>query len=56
MAHSTHPHIDAADRAERRARRQPRPPVRRTATRSAIVAAELREITDLPHINMWDAR
>lgn len=43
MAHSIHPNLTADQRAERRARRQPRPPVRRQATRTAVVLAELRE-------------
>jgi hypothetical protein len=56
MSHSIHPNLTADQRAERRARRQPRPMVRRSGTRSAVVAAELAEITDLLHTNMWDAR
>lgn len=47
MSRTEHPNITADDRAERRARRQPRPPVRRTATRAAVVAAELREADSL---------
>jgi hypothetical protein len=46
MSHTTHANLTADDRAERRARRQPRPPARRTATRSTIIARELKEADD----------
>ncbi len=43
MSRSTHPNLTADQRAERRARRAPRPPVRRTGTRAGVLAVELRE-------------
>lgn len=43
MSRSTHPNITADQRAERRARRAPRPTTRRTGTLSGILAAEARD-------------
>ena len=43
MARSTHAHYTAADRFERSAARRQRFTVRRTGTRSALVALAIRE-------------
>ncbi len=43
VSKSIHPNLTADQRAERRARRAPRPPVRRTGTRAGVLAVELRE-------------
>jgi len=43
MARSTHAHYTAADRFERRAARKPRLIVRRSSTRTAVVALAIRE-------------
>lgn len=43
MARSTHDTYTAHDRAERRARRRPRPVTRRQNTRSAVVLAAILE-------------
>ena len=43
MARSTHASYAAVDRYERRARRAPRPVARRHSTRSAVIAAALKE-------------
>jgi hypothetical protein len=40
MSRSTHPNLTADQRAERRARRAPRPPQRRTGTLVGILRAE----------------
>lgn len=43
MSRTTHAHVDAADRAERRARRTPRKPVRRSGTRAAVITIAVAE-------------
>lgn len=43
MARSTHATYTAADRYERRMTRRQRPTFRRTVTRSAVLAAAIRE-------------
>lgn len=40
MSRSTHANLSADDRGERRARRQPRPTVRRTGTLAGILRRE----------------
>jgi hypothetical protein len=46
MSKSIHPNLTADQRAERRARRQPRPTERRQGTRPAVLAAHLSETED----------
>jgi len=46
MARSAHANLTADQRAERRARRLPRKPVRRQATLDKIIAADLADATD----------
>lgn len=56
MSRSIHPNLTADQRAERRARRSPRPTTARTGTRAAVIERELAEIADLLHGNPWTAR
>lgn len=44
MSKSIHPNLTADQRAERRARRQPRPTERRQGTKPAIIATSLDDL------------
>jgi len=59
MSKSIHPNLTADQRAERRARRQPRPTERRQGTLSAVVAADLADCETLEDFglqsNPWAA-
>ena len=52
MSKSIHPNLTADLRAERRARRQPRPTERRQGTLSAVIAADLRNATSLDDLGL----